>query len=188
MPSIGVRFLYWISATALIVAGLVGLIGAQKNISSIGNQWLLVLITLTAAWSALQSSVPGQENRRLVQWASLGLFILWGALTLGRWVQSPQTPDAHFICAVLVFLAGGVALLPLRALIRNAFAVKPKWTGALAGLAAAAAVMLGLNLICLYEHPAHVFVWHVTPVGLLVAFGAFLNGFWKSKHHKGGVI
>jgi hypothetical protein len=181
-----VRYATWAAAVFAAVGALLLAISARRDpdivfdsARLVSDAVMVVLIALTASWSALKLSVPGEEKPFSHRYMPLALLAMWCLFSVFQVaVEAIHTgaealvPDPHVVCALLVAGAGGLLMIPLTFLLRGAAPLDPRWCGAMAGIAAGAAAMIGIEFICVYERPAHFMAYHVLPVLLFGVAGA----------------
>jgi hypothetical protein len=185
----GQRLSVWFAVAAAGVAAIFLPINARRDFALVADSSrlsidvaLVVLIALTAASGALRLSVPGEGRSWVNKYLPMALLVFWfffsivqlAADVVRSGVES-LIPDPHVACALLVTGAGLLFMLPMTLLIRSAAPLDPRWCGALAALASGGAAMIGIELICVYERPAHMMVYHVLPVIAFTALGAWLG-------------
>ena len=76
-----------------------------------------------------------------------------------------------------VYKTASIAAVPsiaLFAMVRRAAPLRAAWAGSLAVLSTTAVGVLGANIICPYDRPLHMLVWHVAPLMLFAALGGAL--------------
>lgn len=181
-----IRLATWTAAAFAGVGGLLLAINVRRNAEVVfsSGRFLtdvicVVLIAATASCGALKLSVPGEEKSVLHKYLPLTLLSFWCLFSVFHVAQdalhtgaAALVPDAHPICAILVVGAGGLLMIPIGLLVRGAAPLDPRWCGALAGMAAGAAAMIGIEFICVYERAAHFAAYHVLPVLLFALTGA----------------
>jgi hypothetical protein len=131
---------------------------------------------LFAAATAFVSSVPGADRTARGQRVVLILLAVWGALLAAFIARSPAGQGAALgllgACetkiAILGLVPGGALIL----MLRRAMPLRPAWTGALAGFAAASFASVGTQLICPSRLALHGLLGHFLPVILIGAIGA----------------
>jgi hypothetical protein len=184
------RLVGWavIAAASLGVVSM--LMGVRREFGSVADQAdfaveaaLLIITALSAAVGALVVSVPGAERSALVRWTPIvaGVAsVLWaaGELALASATGEPTgrlTFGWH--CVYKTAAVAAVPAIALVVLVRRAAPTRAAWAGLLAILATAAVGVLGANIICPYDRPLHMLVWHVAPLMLFAGAGAAL-GTW----------
>lgn len=140
-------------------------------------------VALAAAATALTLCVPGAERTRLVRWAPVlaaGVWVGLMAATLvgqGAPVAAFAREPVIYECVTRTVTFGLVPAVLLFAMVRRAAPLERRWNAGLAALGAFALGALGTQIDCAIDRPAHLLLWHMAPVGLLVA-GATAVGIW----------
>lgn len=181
------RVALWAFVAAACAVGVIGSVGSRRDLAQV--MWrgpfvfealLLMVTAISAAAGALIVSVPGAERSKLVRWvpvvAGAGA-LLWvagelavvmaageGARILPAWWCIQRT--------LLVALVPGILLF---AMVGRGAPLRAAWAGLLALLATSALGVLGTNIMCSVDRPMHVLLWHVGPMALLAAAGAFIG-------------
>lgn len=185
----GARLAAWLSVAAAATVGLLLAVSARRDLDLMLRSSRLVIdagtvavMAVTAAWGALRLSVPGEERawfHKYLPVAILGFWFIFSIVQIAAdAIQSgleALIPDPHVVCALLIAGAGTLLTVPLGLLIRGAAPLDPRWCGALAALAASSAALVGVEMICVYERPAHFGLYHVLPVTLFTLAGAWLG-------------
>ena len=177
----GLRAAWWLAAIAAIAVALAAfsdLSAVARRLMAVPDMWLAVTgSTLTAVLAALSAFELSLPDRKPV-WALLPLpgVMLWiGASGLGclrTWLV-PGTHEASMAEAkdCLLFIVG--LSVPLSALLtlmlRRACPLQPGLTGAIGGLAVAAASATLLNFFHPYDAAATDLVVHAVAVAAVVA-------------------
>jgi len=186
---IGVRMAAWVGVAVAAAMGLLMAVSVRRDLDLVLRSGRLLidagtvmLMALTAAWGALRLSIPGEEKAWAHKYLPFGILGFWLVFSIVQIafdaIQAGARaliPDPHLACALLVAGAGTLLTLPIGLLIRGAAPLEPRWCGALAGMAASSAALVGVELICVFERPAHFGFYHVIPVTLFTALGAWLG-------------
>jgi hypothetical protein len=93
----------------------------------------------------------------------------------GTWPEFAAEPW-HLACALRMLVLGAVPAAAAFVMIRRAAPLEPRWTAALASLAALALGALGAQLDCPLGTAAHTLVSHVVPLAVLTVMGIGLSG------------
>ncbi len=161
------------AAWALLV---VGVIGPRADLPALpalrlyagGLAWVLVVVAAVAVvtWPAGRQVLP---HPGLVRLATIVLPILAAAAALllladapGRTLEADPA-DAPLRIAHCLGSGLGIALLPLGVILvraRNRLIARPRWTGALVGVAAGSLSALVLHFACAYGGARHLLAGH----------------------------
>ena len=96
----------------------------------------------------------------------------WAALVLSSGWHDASIGWRCILRLSLFSLApAGAALF----MLRQAAPLSPRWTGGLALLAVSSLAMLGTQLVCPKDGPAHLLLWHLAPALLVALAGASLG-------------
>jgi hypothetical protein len=185
---LSLRLALWSLWSLLVVGGFVLFVGLHRDLQLVMRSARLVLdagivavLAFVASSSALRLSIPGEE-RKIDRILPLGVLTTWAIVTLAQIVSRVRAegaaqliPDDHIACAALVTSLAAVLSVPLTIVLRRAAPLDKWWCGGLAGLAAGATAMVGIELICVHEAPAHIMAWHVAPVATFALLGALLG-------------
>ena len=183
-----VRFGVWLVAALLCVGAGVGLSSLRQDLGQIVDSpvFLLetVLIGLTAVFSAGSAfvlSVPGTRGRLTGTLPPLAA-ALWGItllVILGIDERYATGFAVEFLggegCLARILILGVLPGVLLFIMIRQAAPLDDRQTGILAALAVAALGALGLQFVCLNNHPVHLFLWHFLPVVAVALLGSLLG-------------
>jgi hypothetical protein len=184
------RLLGWVVVAAVSLGVVSMVMGVRREFGDAVDQAdfavetaLLIITALSAAVGALIISVPGGERSSLLRWTPViaGIAsVLWAAGELGL-ASATGEPTGRLTfgwhCLYKTAAVAAVPAVALFALVRQAAPTRAAWTGLLAILATAAVGVLGSNIICPYDRPLHMLVWHVAPLMLFAGAGAAL-GTW----------
>lgn len=184
----GWRLAAWIAACVTVVGLIVFMIGLPRDLGAVMRSARLALdaaivavLAVVASSAALRFSVPGEE-RKIDRILPLGVLVTWIVVTVTQLITAASlrgaaelVPDTHYACAGLVTSLAAVLSVPLTFILRRAAPLDKWWCGGLAGLACGATAMVGIELICVYERPAHLLTWHVIPVVGIMLTAAFLG-------------
>jgi hypothetical protein len=179
--------LWTLVAAVCAVAVIVG-VGTRRDLTQViwrgpfvFEAFLLVVTAISAAGGALIVSVPGAERSRLVRWlpvvAGAGA-LLWVTGELAVVLASGEQPGRFVLswwCIQRTLLVGLVPGILLFAMVGRGAPLRAAWAGLLALLATSALGVLGTNIMCSVDRPVHVLLWHVGPMAVLSAAGAFIG-------------
>lgn len=165
----------------------------QEQLSTPGfflESLVLLVLALVAVSGAITLSVPGRTFKRL-NGLLIGLMGFW----VGRQVfllgerynalgAAAFQPGMHLTCAFIIFIMGGALIWPLFRTLQQAAPLNPKLCGALAGLASGSLAAFAMQWVCIHDHPAHVFLWHMGAVATFVATGLWLGQRTLGRFHR----
>lgn len=175
-----VRAARWAIASAGLALLSIVILGVRYDLAAqIVSAWFVaraaatLAVILAAALLAFFMSVPGVEPPRAVRALPFAGYLVWGAMLIAAIAIAGSPVDQllqvrpHLSCALLV---AAIAVSPGVMLVRmlwHAAPLQPRWAGALAGLASAAAGALGAQFVCTNDAAAHHLLWHFAPVAVL---------------------
>ena len=130
-----------------------------------------------ALYGALRLATPGPEPTAARVGPGLALAGLWFAVLAFGLVDPALEPSmvgkrAH--CFVETFVYSIPPLVLAFVMLRRRAALQTGWTGALAGLAAAAVPALMMEFACMYD-PVHILTMHLSPVPVIAIVAAVLG-------------
>lgn len=135
---------------------------------------LLGLATIvTLAWAALRTAIPAEPRTAAFKWPVI-VGVAWIAiLAAGIWYPSHPVSmlGKRDHCVWETLLISLPSLLLLLWLARRLLPLRPRWTGALAGAAAAGFPAAIMQLACMYS-PLHGLVYHIAPMTCTIVLGA----------------
>ncbi|HVO09742.1 MAG TPA: NrsF family protein [Vicinamibacteria bacterium] len=179
----------WALALFLLVPRLHPL---REDAAALGP-WLLwgvaigeAVAGLLLAGLALREAVPGGGLAR----ARVGLALALGATTqlaasLLTWTLAPATTSAEMarhrgaVCFSIQELLAIPGLALAFWLVQRALPVRPRWSGALAGLAAGLLADAAWHLICPRSDLPHVLIWHGGATLLTTTLGWLLGTLYE---------
>jgi len=182
------RAALWTLVAVACAVGVIGSLGTRRDIAQV--MWrgpyifealLLIVTALSAAGGALIVSVPGAERSKLVRWLPVvagGGALLWVAGELAVVVAAGEQTGRigpSWWCIQRTLIVGLVPGILLFAMVGRGAPLRAAWAGLLALLATSALGVLGTNIMCSVDRPVHVLLWHVGPMALLAAAGAFIG-------------
>jgi hypothetical protein len=135
------------------------------------------LTIILMARAALASSIPDPAGPlRLLSWPAAILVIWLGFFVVGLWFPTlPVSQLGHRDhCLAEAQLIALVNLLPLLWIARGLAPLRPRLTGALAGIAAAVVPAAMMQFACMYD-PAHILSFHFAPIAMTTVIGALLG-------------
>jgi len=197
MPPPGLRML---EAVLLAVAlGLVALAVYRLRADAGSLGWLLVwgpaaLQCLTGAalvGLAVREAVPGWSvgRGRLVGAMALGFAVQLGSVA-AAWVHGPLVSSEVLAHAHGMACASREAMLSLPLLVcavffvLRALPVRPRWSGALAGMGAGVIADGLWHLVCPVSNLEHVLVWHVGATAVATVAGWLLGVAWELRERR----
>lgn len=133
-------------------------------------------VTFAAARAALTLAVPGAATLLRGLAPALGLVAAWLGLNLyalSSPALEPSMVGKREYCFYETFAYSLAPMLALLVLLRRRAVLNRLWTGALAGLGAAAIPALVMQLACMVD-PWHVLSHHLPPVALVAVLNAVL--------------
>jgi len=182
---IGGRAMLWLlAATIYGIAILLGTgplrPGALRDLAThvqfVGEAVLAAVAIAALAVAALRTAIPGElRGTRWLSW--LLPLAAWVALYV---VELRYPPDyvshlgGRYECAWQVVLFSLPALALMLWYARRQFPLRPRLTGLLAGAAAAAIPGALMQIGCMYV-PSHILAYHIAPIALTAALGAFVG-------------
>jgi len=189
LARVRVRVMRWLLVAGGLAIMMIALIGARADVrQQLQNSAYLVLLVVTlgsgaiAAASAMTLSVPGAERTPFWRIAAVVLAAAWGLLLCARlatggdaWGRLAALPN-HWACVAEIAGLSLVSGWTFVVMLRRAAPLQPRWSAGLAMLASAALAAAAVQIICPIDDPAHHIVSHVTPVVLIVLFGAAVGG------------
>lgn len=130
-------------------------------------QTVLILGTpLVSAVGALVLSVPGNENKKWIQYGAVGTFLLFIGLNIYS-IFDPIFPNSIYghndFCVLDIVSLGFFPALLLFFIVRQAAPLDWKWLSGLITLGAFAPLVAVQQLTCMASAP-HVLLAHVLPV------------------------
>jgi hypothetical protein len=185
---LAVRVTGWLLVAVASLGLAMTIMGVRRELGDAADQAdfavetvLLIITALSAAVGALAVSIPGAERTRLLRWLPVmaGVAtVVWAAGELA-FASTTGAPAGRLTFGWhCVYKTASVAAVPSVALffmVRRAAPLHAAWAGFLAILATTAVGVLGANVICPYDRPLHMLVWHVAPLMLLAGLGAALG-------------
>jgi hypothetical protein len=138
----------------------------------------LVAVAAVTLWvrATLKSSMPSPESPlRPLLWPAAFLGAWLGIIAAGFWFPvHPVSELGHREhCLMQGQLIALVNLVALLWMARRLAPLRPRLTGALAGVAAAAVPAAIMQFACMYE-PGHILTFHFAPVAVTASIGALL--------------
>jgi len=194
---VAVRVAAW-AVIALASLGLVTMLsGVRRELGDAVDKTdfaieaaLLTATALSAAFGALLVSIPGADRLRYMR----SLPIVAGSATvvwaLGEVLMATATgaPAGRATFAwYCLYKSTSIAFIPsvvLFLMIRRAAPLHAARAGFLALLATAAVGAIGANVVCPYDRPLHMLLWHAAPLMLFAGLGAGL-GTWLLRWPRG---
>jgi hypothetical protein len=184
------RVLGWLALAAVSLALVLMMMGVRRTLGDNLDRVdfaletvLLIVTAISAAIGALLVSVPGRERSAAARWIPLvagASTILWAAGEIAVAAAMGAPADRVGFAWHCIYKTASVAAVPgivLFVMVRRAAPMYAARAGLLALLATAAVGVIGANIICPYDRPVHMFVWHVAPIALFAALGGAL-GAW----------
>jgi len=184
------RYLRWLAASALCVGVALSFLGLRHDFyASLHDPMVLleiILILSLALLSALGAfilSTPHPNPKKWMRTIPLVALGVWFFILAGDFYfhhsHSIQTHDLHprigLDCVGDLLTLALVPGLILLVMIKKAAPTSLGWAGFLGLLSVASLGALGSQMMCSNNHPAHLFVWHFTPVIFLGLLGIFLG-------------
>lgn len=128
---------------------------------------LIILGTpIIAAVGALVLSVPGNENKRWLQYGAVGLFLAFLGLNIYN-IWYPIFPNSFMgnndYCSLDIVSLGFIPCIILFLIVRQAAPLNWKWLSWLITLGAFAPLVAMQQLTCMASAP-HVLLAHISPV------------------------
>lgn len=182
------RTAVWTLVAAACAVGVIASIGTRRDLAQViwrapfvFEALLLIVTAVSAAGGALIVSVPGAERSKLVRWlpitAGAGA-LLWVTGELAVVLAAGEQPGRLVLswwCIQRTLLVGLVPGILLFTMVARGAPLRAAWAGLLALLATSALGVLGTNIMCSVDRPVHMLLWHVGPMALLAAAGAFIG-------------
>ncbi len=189
LPRVQVRLARWLGASAAITAAGTWMIGVRPDLSTAirdagfaGDAALTTATAGLAAAAAFTLSIPGHERSRsqrawpLVTAGAWMAALAWRfAAAGGTWPELAAEPW-HLACGLRMLVLGAIPAALAFVMIRRAAPLEPRWTAALASLAALALGAVGAQLDCPLGSAAHLLVAHVVPLVALTMSGIAMSG------------
>ncbi|MCB0422458.1 MAG: DUF1109 family protein [Bdellovibrionales bacterium] len=146
------------------------------------EQALLLVISISATYSALSFSVPGRSNKKL-QWSPVSYLALWATLLLllflnwSMFSDELKNQDWHptFFCPTVLAVMSLPAGLILARLVLKGAVFSPSWTGFFVALSSCAIAAFGLQMSCHVGHPAHLLLMHFLPALIIALAGVYFG-------------
>jgi hypothetical protein len=177
------RIMRWsiVSITSILVG--VALFGVRENFEMAiqdGMWWvhtfLMALIAVSSAASAIIFSVPGRDRSFFLRWMPLFTLFAWIiAILSGVFQESTHVAGAGFVCVRDIIVMGAIPGIALFFMILQGVVFKRPMAGFFGFLAIAALGSMGTQFICASDSPMHLLVWHFLPVFLLGLVGSFVG-------------
>jgi hypothetical protein len=120
--------------------------------------------------SAFRQAVPGLSSKTLQRWG-IGLSIGWVVSFLAGFIDpvfEPSMLGKREHCTLELYLLAGPPLVIARWLQHRVYILQPNNSMALAAVAAGMIPGALMQAACMYE-PGHILLYHVAPVGVVVA-------------------
>jgi hypothetical protein len=171
----------WAIVTAMTLAtgsmrpGVVGQLIASPHF--LLESLLGLSVGAAASYGALRLATPGPEPTAARVGPGLVLAGLWFAVLAYGLVDpalEPSMVGKRPHCFVETFVYSIPPLALAFAMLRRRAALQTGWTGALAGLAAAAVPALMMEWACMYD-PMHILTMHMSPVPVIAIIAAMLG-------------
>ena len=181
MPSNLVLALQFVFIFVLVAAGMIGLMGVSGLRTLHPSQALgmiailaveVVLLSLVLAWQMR----PGSRQRipAKLSWACFGAGFLTGAALLFPWRAAPSFVSQGWPCLLTgsaIAIPGGILFWLLA---RRGIPLSPTAFGGTLGAIAGLLGMTVLQFRCIYQHAAHLLVWHGAILALAIAAGVWI--------------
>jgi len=135
---------------------------------------LLILIVISASFSALVLSSPGSERKKSLKFFVLTPVFLWGVLLLFSFHQSPIAGNGYG-CLQDILLFSTIPAILLFLVVKKGATILRSFSGFLILIASTSAGAWALQFTCHNDGFAHLLVWHFIPVATLGALGSFLG-------------
>jgi hypothetical protein len=173
----------WVALWAVLALGVLPfVIGIRGDAASLGLalSWGAAFLECGAGLAlvvlALREAVPGSgvtlPVRLTAVFAGLGVHVLVAILSwLRRGMPAGTFPPAGAACFPKESMLALPALALTLLLVMRAFAVRPRWAGAIGGAGAGLLTDGVWHMICPYAELEHVLVWHGGAVVALIALG-----------------
>lgn len=177
-----------LGGAAAVCALFLALAGVRGDLAGALTQPLVLAKTL---WPALLALLALPLAMRLARPDAARVPVVLVLLPIGLgivlWVIGFATrpPAARFAdvtllyvaeCLGFVLLLSGVPVVVALGVLRRGATVRPRLTGALAGLGAAAVATTGYSLYCTQDNPVFYVTWYGAAMALATLAGAVLGG------------
>jgi hypothetical protein len=188
LPSPGLRALLWLAilGSMAVALSMVSDVKAMSNrLMAAPDMWLAALASMLtavlAATAAFELSLPDRK----ATWALLPLptLLLWisasGIGCLRTWSvaeTSPMRPDHLGHCLIFILGFSLPLSLPLIAMLRRGFSLRPKLTAVIGGLACASAAATLLNFLHPYDAAATDLAVHGLAVTIVILANILFGG------------
>lgn len=177
------RLFRWsLVGVASILVGI-ALFGIRENFELAIKDWmfwvhtfLMGIIAVSSAISAIIFSVPGRDRNFIIRWMPLFTLFAWIiAILSGVFSEGTHVAGLGFSCIRDIIVIGAVPGVALFVMILQGVVFKHLLAGVYGFLAVASLGALGTQFICASDSPLHLLVWHFLPVFLVGLIGAFVG-------------
>jgi hypothetical protein len=187
-----VRAAWWLLGAVAYMGLLTVALTSREDLEANGASWRFVapqvaalLMAVTAAAAAFESTIPGSARRMSV--AAAAAATLWVASLLpaaiGEWRYDRvflAVPE-EWLCVALAVLGGALPAFGMAAMLRRGVLLAPALTAALGAVSIAALA----NVVACLSHPhpssAVTLVWHAGTIAALAALAS-----WSGRAVLGG--
>jgi hypothetical protein len=158
------------------------------DVAYLAESAALVAMAGFSARNVFHDSIPGAAPSPSLRAAPTIAGLLWVMLVGFRWWAGTGDSEPSWAAGLpCVARIAGLALVPaiaISAMLRRAAPATYRRTGLLALVAAAALGVVGTQLMCAKDDPAHVLLWHAGPLALaaLVGFATARPLLLRAKH------
>jgi len=169
-----IRLLTWFTSAAVCALIGVALFGVKPNLGEVIQQpsfaataVLALGTTILAAAASLVLAIPGAERSAWLRGGAAVAAGAWGALTIAAVVLAGHGFAGAADWPICFLRVVAVAVLPtvlMWRMIRAGYPLKPRWSRALAAMAALTVGAIVVHFVCPIDDPAHGLLGHYGPV------------------------
>ena len=183
LPSPGRRALGWCAIAGVCAAAGIAFFGPRPDVATrltqpdyLSTAALALTTAMLAVMATLVLSVPGAERTPWLRGLLVAVFATWAATMVWAVAATghglPFATDPHWpACFARVVIVSVVPAIALFTMARRAAPLRPGWTGAFAGVAAASTAALVVQIACPLDDAGHAFLGHFVPVLVIAALG-----------------
>jgi hypothetical protein len=152
-----------------------------RNVSFWGQAVLWFSLALCSSVISFKSGYPGRSIQKPLKLS----YVLASVLTVWILIQeSPQAMASDFMtevelhrgpCGFFIFFTGLFSTLGLFLILRKAAPTNLSFTALWTALSVGSISSMFMHLVCTHESAAHVLLWHVTPVLMLMALATTVS-------------